>query len=666
MSLIVEKKYLPQLFVDRGNEFLDLKAKLFGNDKKRIERKEILLVVGQPQQGKTCFICNTVEQLLEEKNPVLFFPAIGLTNGLISSLKEDLEWSFFYQDGEMIWIRKLDKIAHKAGKRLILFIDGWNEMAKEAFMINEECKRLGLNNISVVLSTTSPSLDRLLRDNSNNPSYIYEKVGLSSTQLRKLMSEPLRDTRDLGVVQIGGFNAQETELAKKIYSKEYNVELPDNEVLLSDPFYVRIACEQFAGGQVDNNLSKKDLIRNSLFLKGRRRGIKEVDLLHGLKDLAERFYSQGRPISVMDLPQRFQNEDRLNQWRDSAILTKVYFEEEPFIDFYYTHDLDYSVAELHCKWSNRFNRKEEVSILEELCKSSATEVGKSALRWYFSSSENCEVLKYVLDTLQIDSCFNTVFGKILTESIMKQVTINNRLDFAWLEDYLDKLIALETNSSLQLSEVPELLYSTLLSFDWEEKPDSYKFWMSLLIKYDNSIDDLGFHECYIHKVYGERIESFDGYLDTALDVELFEGFLLDSDLEVAKRSGYFLAHASPYYYIETLIPRLAKNYVDKLDQFHEILEYTCPQIIQQINENYYGGMCPGWLSYRGKGDDEVKEEYWQQKKMWFPILKLLKPNSDLYAIVTVHLDDLKEYAQITSEEDEQHPFIDPNQLSLGF
>mgnify|MGYP000684030208 CR=1 FL=1 len=660
------KKYIPQLYVERRKIYDDLKLKIFGDIQKSIKPRNLVLIVGPPQQGKTCFVCNSVERLLIDKHPVLFFPAINLTKGLIKSIQEDLEWTFNETLSETHCIKKLNEIGKKVKKKLLIFVDGWNEMEREAIHINEECKKLGLDYITIVISTTSPSLQRLLRDSSDNPTYISEKTNINSPQLKKLISEPLVDTSKLGIVQIGKFNETETNLAKQLYSKTYNVTFSEEHMMLSDPFYIRIASEQYANSEIPDKITKTQLIRNSLINKGRRRGVSDINLLSGLNELAEYFLKGGRPLSILNIPSKFQNEKQLNLWVESAILTLVHSEQEPSLDFYYTHDLDFSIGELYRNWSKSLNQRNENNITKELLDSTSTETGRSALRWFLGLPENSDILKNIFKTIQFNSCFDTLYGKILSESIVKQVTLNNQIGFEWLEDYLDKLLALETNSNSHIGELPELIFSFLMSFDWEKKPESYKFWMSLLIKYDDSIDELGFHECYIHQVYGETIERFDGHLDTSLDVDLFELFLFDLDIDVVNRAGYFLAYACPYYYLEKLIPKLAKNYVNKLDDLQGVLEYTCPQIINQIMDNYYGGMCPGWLSSVENGSEEIKEEFFNQKRIWFPVMKLIETNSNLYKLIKTHLTELRDYAQISLEDDDKIPFRDPNQLNFNF
>lgn len=55
-------------------------------------------------------------------------------------------------------------------------------------------------------------------------------------------------------------------------------------------------------------------------------------------------------------------------------------------------------------------------------------------------------------------------------------------------------------------------------------------------------------------------------------------------------------------------------------------------------------MCPGWLSSTEKRDTEVIEEYHKQKKLWWPVLKMLHPESKTYEDIIETLQKLSGYA----------------------
>lgn len=152
------KKYIPSLYIERKKPQADLRKKLFEKNER------LLLVLGNPQQGKTCFVCSTVEKLIEENHLCLFYPAINLRQGLLSAIKDDFSWCFRDDLSISQLIRRIERLCNKYDKKFYIFIDGWDEMVKPALELNEECKRLSLENISIIISLTIPSLDRLLID----------------------------------------------------------------------------------------------------------------------------------------------------------------------------------------------------------------------------------------------------------------------------------------------------------------------------------------------------------------------------------------------------------------------------------------------------------------------------------------------------------------------
>lgn len=120
------KKYIPKLYVDRTAAGEKLRRYL--DD----EACSVVFVIGKPQVGKTNFICHTVEQRISSGNPVLFFPAISMEDRLSNEIAKDFGWLFngAVIDSAECWTR-LHRVVRKAGKKLQLFVDGWNEGTRE-------------------------------------------------------------------------------------------------------------------------------------------------------------------------------------------------------------------------------------------------------------------------------------------------------------------------------------------------------------------------------------------------------------------------------------------------------------------------------------------------------------------------------------------------------
>ena len=654
------KKYIPQLYVEREFAAKDLKSKLFEEEKKR----KLLLVVGQPQHGKTCFMCYTVEKFLNKGYPCLFFPAISLRKGLFASIQEDLEWSFKESQPSFQWINRLNRIGQKLGKRIFIFVDGWNEMATQALEINQECQRLNLEYISIIISTTIPSLGRLLNDESANPTYISEATNLTNPIIKYLSKELLKDTSQLGIIQINQFDNSIIHKVYEKYVKAYKIlEMAYSKILLN-PFYLRIACEQYAGSKVPENVSRIELIKNSLIKKGKRRNIKPLELFQKLGKLAAIFFDNGRPLSIQDISHCFENSKDFDRWKDSGIIS-TFYENEELVDFYFTHDLDYSIGILHQKWNTFFKNANSTEVLDKIQHCTKVEVRKSALRWFLSSPENGYLLRKIFHSIPIGTFANISASKIISEAIVKQVILNQTLEFQWLEYYLSKLIIIQKQDDFVIEELPGLLFSLVMSLDREKQNDKYRYWMRYLIKYDNSIEEISIKESFISKVYGENIRGYTGYEgSTALDLDLFKELFWDNDLIISQKAFFFYAYCCPDSFLENF--NQIKNQLRSQEKsYQRILETACEHINYELLDRYYGNdYCKGWLLYREKGDKEVATEYYKMKNLISSIIRIYPRTKSKFAdSLYATLMDLRRIGNVSEEI--SIDYENPKQLKLA-
>lgn len=668
-DLFSGKKYIPELYVERSEPITDLRKKLFDY---KDQAGNLVLIIGPPQHGKTCFMCHTAEQFLSEGYPTLFYPAVGLNSGLISSMHEDFEWCFGEYRESTQWIRRLNSIGERLKKRIFVFIDGWNEMAEKALQINYECQRLELNHIVVVLSTTSPSLKRLLSDEAGNPTYVAERVGLTEVQIEKLLTDRLRDTEKLKIVQIGKFDHNESPKAKQVYGMNYNVTIQTHDLLLSDPFYLRLACELFTGGKVPDSITRTELISKSLVLKAKRRNINELVLHDSLVDLSEVFYKNDRPTSILHFPKPFRDEENLIPWLESAILILLKTEGPPHLDFYYSHDLDFSVAVLYKNWKKLFAETDEMKILEEMNSSVKTEVGQSAIRWFLSAPENCGLIQGLFNSLKFNNPGKSEIIKILFECIDKQVVVHRKIGFQWLESHLDKLVDLEMSGGIHGRELSGLIFALLMSLDRDKNQESYVFWMRLLIKHDDIIDELGIQESYVYRFYGgedEDIRGYDGCDDeTSLDTSLMRDLIFDKDIIIAKRAAYIYAYACQVSFLKDYL-HIRKKLHDLNHDYYAVLCEACDRIAYDLGEQYYGySMCKGWLEHRKDetNDDAAATEYHKMKGLLYPIISHYAKEKFSTSLNGM-LKDLKKIGGIVDDSESQRiSYEDFNQLKFDF
>lgn len=658
------KKYIPQLYIERKNTKIDLNEKLFNKE----VINDLLLIVGPPQHGKTSFLCHSVDEFLEQNIPCLFFPAISLKKGLLYAIQEDFSWSFAQNLSTSQIARRLNKILDNFDGNLLIFVDGWNEMISDALFINDECQKLCNGKIKVILSTTSPSLNRLLIDEADNPCFIADKINVNSSQIRSLSNKPLKNTKNIGLVQIGKFDYEELQIASKTYGEHFNVTFHDDSNLPKDPFYLRLASEQFTNSIVPAFSTRSDLIKESLRRKGRRANINDFELFTGLNQIANVVFNNDSPFQISMIPACFSDSRKLSQWLECAILLETNDNHMPEIDFYYTHDKDYSIAILNRDWPQilKVEAKDE-DIWHELSLANATEAGKSALTWFLSCPDYFESLEVIFNNRYFNFEINGSILQILSESILNQVNLNQNLTFNWLDKHLQIFIDIEgKNSNIENSQIPILIYSLIQSIDQENEYEKYKLWMKCLLKYDDSIQKIGIEESYVHQVYGEDIRGYYNYDESLLDVTLFTELVHDKDVVIASNAALFLAYTSPDDFMENF-----KYYINELvilkHNYKDILQDACERLSHDLSDMIYGDhYCKGIYYHCEVGDIEMKEEYIKLKPLLIPIIKTYlhtKVGDELLEL----LENLRYKADIHESLEESLEdifFEDPNQLKF--
>lgn len=662
-DLFSGKKYIPQLYVERSKATKDLDHKLFNKD----NPNQIVLVVGPPQHGKTCFLCNTVESFINKGIPVLFYPAISLKRGLLKEIQDDFEWFFGEQSLQPHLINRLSKITQKIGKELVIFVDGWNEMLEYALIINDEYQRLQNRYIKFVLSTTSPSLTRLLQDEAGNLTFIAEETKLNISVIRSLTTKPLINSAGFGLVQIGAFDKKELEEGKNLHEQAYNTKFTDESNLSQDPFYLRLAAEIYTNNVVPAFATRTLLIKEGLHRKGLRRGISETDLIINLNNVASIIIEKDAPFYCIDLPQHLCSEGIISRWIESAIFIQLYEKEIPEIDFYYTHEKNFSIAILNRRLHEKLNTLDDEIINNELECLLKTESGKNSLRWFLSCPEYSSILKDVFISLIPKITNNYEILKILTDSILYQVNKNSNIPFNWLEENIAKIIRIEEDQEKFHGDISSLIYSFLKSFDRNRERDKYEFWMRLLVKYDKISDDLNVEESFICQYFGAEEMQRGHYDDTPpsnFDITFFEKLVLDEDSEIAYNSITILQYLS-YTYTLGKLPYIYNYYQqNNRNGIERIIENVCNSTLKILDDYYYGEMCPGLLY--GGDHDIIICEFYIQKELWWPILKLLEPKSKLYSRIIDLLTSLSKYLEESDDSLVYPPSNDPDQLKIDF
>jgi hypothetical protein len=608
------KKYIPHLHTKREEETEKLRMLLSDNS------SHVTLAVGSPQVGKTNFICRFVEDLLASGEPCLFYPAIGIRQGLISEVLEDFSWTFSESTSIVHIAQKLDLILKKASQRLTIVIDGWNEAeSRIAVELNQECKRLGSSNIRFILSTTDTSARRLLVDGANNLGFIADELKLTATAIPLIEEEKRTDVDSLSqfrIVRVGQYSNKEMELSYKTYSSNYNVEVPDEHQKINNPFLIGIAMKHYKGATLPLRLDEPYLIGKYLEHKYKLIGNTDpTEIVSILREVAASAVESDLPVSQIQLL------NRLPQFRgilshtpffEASILTRRYERGDFTLDFYNGRERDFVVALWIRDWPGSLLSAS--SRLAEFDFALKTNAGSDALRWFLSQETFSGHLELIAKEVASGT---TVAGKQIIISSTTRLLSKGHDSEEWMEVLMK--MGLDDPSNLVKIEAVKLL--TIMS---EEDDDLAAYAakdltiITQLLKIDEEFpleEGSGGHMVLraLRSLQWDAAPEGDASEITSILESIIDGGSGQDRSAAAKALGFI----APDVFFQIITDRLKNN----LDQSfaHDIfkgVELAC----DELEEMLYGSMCPGLLNAL-EDDPEGKEvEYKKYLGYFNPVI----------------------------------------------
>lgn len=505
---------------------------------------------------------------------------------------------------------------------------------------------------------------RLLKDDSDNLAYAGERTSLEDSIIRKLMVEPLKNTNELGIVQVGRFDYNEINVATKVYSRAYNVTIKDNHPLLNDPFYLHLASEQYAGTSIPLEITKSDLIRSGLIRKAARRSIREIELFSHLVQIAQVFFDRDRPVDVRYLSEYFMTDADLSPWTESAILVLFTNLKIPKLDFYFTHDFDYSVSILCREWHNTFIHHDAHLISAELDRVAKTEANCDALKWFFSCPEYYDHLRNVFYLVTFSN-LPIVIKRSIAGAVFNQVKINGFKEMAWLEPFLVSLREMNVDELNDGEDFPELTVAFMQSIPLETEKEKFNLWLRFLISIDFTIEDT-VEDSYTFALLNEKWKGLDKWaMDKnvlSFDTTVFFDLICNGSILMARRAAIFCVTFIRDSFLQNL-PKLVEQSNRSMEDFQKILLVPCRIILRDLSESYYGSMCPGWFDWIEEiGDQEVKDEFVKWKHQFRPLFSVFGFDSEVSKRMINILTDLRHYAgdneslNLTADNKTQYKF----------
>lgn len=635
------KKYIPSLYIEREGAKEDL-IKLLDEEKRRV-----VVVVGPPQVGKTNFICHTVEERLEQGQPCLFFPAIGMGRGLLEAICEDFEWILGDSSSAYHVIHhKLQRILNCTHQRLNIFIDGWNEADLAlARAIDRESERLSGYNIACVISMTDVAASRLLKDEVGNPSHVADAVGIDISELPRIGKKPKelvsqakafeKVSTQWSRVLIGRYSHMEMQEAYHKYTEIFNVHVigleskediytrqkPVSHKFIEDPFLLRIAMELFHGQVLPQVLEEPDLLEKSIELKSFR----AIDLRNKcvpeiLSPLANEIFLKGGPVRqsvamrCWGLPVADEPPTGLFE---AALLAKVYDDRNlPAVDFYYGRERDFIVACWARDWTSKFKNTHE-SITSELALSGKTSIGLEALRWFLRQPAYKEQLQLVASFFSLYD--NLLIKETILSSIREFVGTNDN-DLNWIQSIINKGVNdLDLHVRAETVEIIQVLsdkngYEDVIGYDKEFISKLLEIEEADLI--GSSLQEV-FHYFHLETVgtddEGSRIS---GILEDLLD---------HTSHFVRLAAAKILGGIAPDIFLNRLGQKIIFSNGDIPQSRIEEYASGVESAVNQYGEKYYGFMCPGYLESLKEnaeflGSEVLCEEYSRMYKLCSPII----------------------------------------------
>ena len=179
-----DRKFIPELYVASKN-LTEALPKYLGSD------KPVFAIIGESGSGKTCSMCRLALEL-SRQNPVLFYRAVNLTEGLVKSISNDFNWEFSTHYDEITLFKRLDKIFK--GKPIVIFIDGVDEWANpnKVEVLGDFVSKIKNRNFKLVISCKSGQWDKFIIK-SGIPTSLSEEVFSVNENIKGYLIESLDD-----------------------------------------------------------------------------------------------------------------------------------------------------------------------------------------------------------------------------------------------------------------------------------------------------------------------------------------------------------------------------------------------------------------------------------------------------------------------------------------
>ncbi len=383
-SIASDEKYIPELFIERGNVYNEFEQFL-------ASEKTCFSIIGESGTGKTNVICDLAQKYASNLHPdnlSYFFSCHEMYSSIIENIKEDFNWHFTSQHSTDQIIKRISAISDK---QTIIFFDAIDESLNDNFCVefNDFIRKIKDYNIKICFTCKDIEYERFI-NNKGNPTIILKNV--------------YGDKNGISLY-LENFSEQEFDTIKSKYIEKYNLlEIPrEIDYELRNGFILRIYAEihknkrkfQFKNilemmdeylkekfskmctNKEDEEITYNILLEVSKYIWNSSIG-KYINVLYDIYNMSDK-------ISEQELNKNLQlrvTETIPHKLFEHKILQKVIY-DEPLISFYYTRFRDYIIGFKLLK----IDKLSIVDFKNMLPTLYLSKIGTSIIQWYYQFAD---------------------------------------------------------------------------------------------------------------------------------------------------------------------------------------------------------------------------------------------------------------------------------------
>lgn len=358
-------KYIREIYIQR--EKVNTQFKNFLEDENKL-----FFITGKAGVGKTNVMVNILENNMEQEM-MLFYNACFITKSILDQIKDDFNYTFDEQLFNRQLFNRINYLAKKENKKVIILIDAIDELAIQNPQI--EIDKIinilsGYSNFKVCLSCK----DSFIRD--------FEEVNGIFSILKRISKVQIR---------LKDFEEKEKMDLIQKYKSYYNVSMNENiskdiKNYCNNGLLFRIIFETYEGKKIKEKIIDISIMNKYIERISNNYNMNAKDVIYSLTILGEIFAKEiDKSHRLLIEEEKLYNALRMKNCNVTVdilvninILQRYITEEIYYIDFNYKIFSYYVITILHGKL-NKKNGREFINMLFELNNNRRC---KEALAWY--------------------------------------------------------------------------------------------------------------------------------------------------------------------------------------------------------------------------------------------------------------------------------------------